>query len=157
MKNKKKLLVFFGIFVIVVGLISIYILDNKSNSYKMANGLVKVELKPDLRYDIDLEHPKVFNSYADFSLYFDSKNINEADFNNSNYAVIILSYDECSYTNVVPTKYVIKGKNINVTAYHDGCSTCKPLYAYYAVKVNKNITELNQNTKSIARNKNKCN
>ena len=57
MKNKKKLLVFFGIFVIVVGLISIYILDNKSNSYKMANGLVKVELKPDLRYDIDLEHP----------------------------------------------------------------------------------------------------
>ena len=71
----------------------------------------------------------------------------------NNYAIIVLTYDNCSFINVVPTKYTIDGKTLNVIAYHDGYSTCEPLYAYYAVKVDKAITELALNVKWIARDK----
>lgn len=95
----------------------------------------------------------VFDNYKDFSMYFNSKNIKEDYFNSNNYAILVLTYDNCSYTNIVPTKYNINGKTLNVTAYHDGYSTCEPLYAYYAVKVDKKITELNLNVKWIVREK----
>lgn len=158
MKIKKSLILFLGIIVIVaIGLTIIYLLNNKSDSYQMANGIIKIELKSDVQYDIDLEHLHVFDNYEDFSMYFNSESIKKYYFDSNNYAILILPYDDCSYTNIVPTKYNIVGKTLYVTAYHDGYSSCKPLYAYYAVKVNKNITKLNLNINWIARNKNESN
>ena len=157
MKNKKRVIIFLVIFVIVIVAVVAYILINKQGSYKVAKGLVKLDLKSEAQYDIDLEHLQVFNNYADFSLYFDNKNKSEADFDNNNYAVIILTYDDCSFTNVVPTKYKIHNETIDITAYHDGCSSCPPLYAYYAVKVDKNISSLTQYINWIVRNEEECN
>ena len=156
MKIKKYTYLFIAITLVFIILGSIYVINNKSNSNKIAKGLIKVELKPNIQYDNDIEHPKVIESYSEFLSYFTSSSIRAEEFDKNNYAIIILNYDNCSYTNVVPTKYNIFGNTINVTAYHDGCSSCKPLYAYYAVKINKNIKKINQNIKWIARNKNEC-
>ena len=158
MKNRKNLILFLAIIVIVaIGLTITYLLNSKSSSYKIADGITKIELKSDVQYDIDLEHLHVFDNYEDFSIYFNSESIKKDYFDSNNYAILILNYDECSYTNVVPTKYTVVGNKLNVTAYHDGFSTCEPLYAYYAVKVNKDITELNLNINWIARNKDERN
>ena len=158
MKNKKFLLLVCAIIVIII---IVFILvknaNYKTNSFKIADGMVKVDLKSGTEYDIDLENASVFTNYDDFSEYFNSSEITSNDFNNNNYAIITLIYDTCKYTNVVPTKYTIFGNTINIKAYHDGCSSCAPLYSYYAVKVSKQKTALKVNIKWIARDKNSCN
>lgn len=156
MKDRK--LLYLGIVILVVILIELLMsfMNNKLDDQKVADGLTEVKLKAGIVYDSDLEHIKVFGSYKTFSLYFNSETINEQAFNNNNYAIIVLTYDECKYTNVVPAKFKIYGNNINVTAYHDGCSSCQPLYAYYAVRVDKKKTEMYQRINWIARNKSEC-
>lgn len=140
--------------IVVIASMIVNLLNSKSYSYQIADGIFKIELKSGVQYNIDFEHLRVFDNYTNFSLYFNSENINEYHFNVNNYAILVLTYDACSYTNVVPIKYTIDGKILNVTAYQDGYSTCEPLYAYYAVKDDKDLIELDLDVRWIARDKN---
>ena len=156
MKRKHIILIFICLIIGVIIAVFVSNLINKTDTFKIANGISKVELKDGVQYDIDLEHATVFTNYDSFSAYFTSENISKEDFDKNNYAIITFSYDECMNTNIIPTKYTISGSNIKVTVYHDGCSSCAPLSVYYAVKVDKDITQLNITSNLIARNDKNC-
>ena len=79
----------------IFGLLGLLIIKNvnyknNANSYKIADGMIKVNLKSDKQYIIDLEHSKVFTNYDDFSLYFDNSDITKESFDNSNYSIFTI-------------------------------------------------------------------
>ena len=160
MNKKNVLLSLICCIIMVIGILSVIVIKNKNreNSYQVADGMIKVDLKSNaLDFDMDLENAKVYTNYNDFSSNFNSSTITLSDFDNNNYAVIALPYDECRYTNVIPTKYRFVGNSIKVIAYHDDCSSCPPMYSYYAIKVAKKVVNLKINIKWIARNGENCN
>lgn len=109
-------------------------------------------------YDRIIEEDNyVFTNYEDFASKFQSEVINEDSFNEHNYALITILYDECSEKNVTPTKYRIYGNIIKVDiSYTAKCGVCAPQKMYYLLAVDKSITDAEISYDYHANNKVHC-
>ena len=157
MKNKN--IIYIGILLLLlVALVFVFFMVNKKEEVSdngIADGMYKVEYKFG-EDSVDVSLPSVFTNYDDFSGYFKSSEINKDSFKENNYAVITLTYDECKYTNVVPSEYTVNENILDVVAYHDGCSACKPKYAYYVAKIEKSLKNVDVHVNWIARDVSDC-
>ena len=84
---------------------------------------------------------EIYNNYNDLTKDFRNTKIRETDFNNNNYLVIKIDYNPCSDENITPVGYKIDGNNIKINIeYKAVCGLCAPDYLYYAIKIDKDIT-----------------
>ena len=90
----------------------------------------------------------VFTSLEEYHSRFNNDLLTEKDFENNNYLLLSVFYDECSEKNITPTSYTINGTDVNVVfKYESSCGICAPSYLYYLLKLDKNITSVKTNIK----------
>lgn len=108
----------------------------------------------DLRVDNN-----VLTSYEAYKNVFKDLNneITEEIFYNNNYAVVEILYDECSEKNVRLKSYDLNNDELEVIVTYDStCGVCAPQYIYYLVPLDKSVTSVTVNVKSVVTSRETC-
>ena len=103
-----------------------------------------IELKEVSEIDNKFKYEKpyeLYKSYNELKEDFKESTIKESDFKNNNYLVIKINYNPCSDEDITPVGYKVNDNKIKVNIeYKAVCGGCAPDYIYYAIKVDKDIT-----------------
>ncbi len=101
---------------------------------------------------------EIITSVEEFNSKFGTKELKESDFEEKNYAVLIVSYDNCSQKNFELEKYEKVGNQLRAYFTQEKkCKECTSKFRYYFLPVGKDVTEeLNISVDYQTKNNPKC-
>jgi hypothetical protein len=101
---------------------------------------------------------EIFKSYEEFNTRFGSKELSEDEFEENNFAVLIVSYDSCSQKKLELEKYEKVGDQLRAYfTLEKDCNDCAAKFRYYFLPVAKDVTEeLNISVDYQTKNNPKC-
>ena len=101
---------------------------------------------------------EVIESYDEFKSKFGSNKLSESSFEDNNYAVLIVSYDDCSQKNFSLEKYEKVGNQLRAYfTLEKNCKECTSKFRYYFLPVDKDVKEeLNVSIDYQTKNNPKC-
>lgn len=140
------------IFIIIVTII-IILVTLKYQNISIKKDIIKIKVKNHIQKDY-----KLYTNYNDLKKDFELSKIKQKDFENNNILVIKIDYDPCSEEDINITKYKLNKNKIDIyIEYKADCGVCAREQLYYAIKLNKKITDPKLNIKSKAKNNPNCN
>ena len=168
MKNKKNAKVreavkdnnlLIGIIIIVVLALFIGLLYLVFDKKEESNAVTDVKQLGYYDYDHKLidDSSYVFTSYEEYYEIVKSDILNKKDFEEKNFVLYELMYDECSESNVKIDSYKLDGTELNIkVSYTSKCGLCAPEYLYFLIPVEKTVTNVEINEEFVARNNPNC-
>ncbi len=165
---KKKHLIILSAIVLPIICVSIAIIvsknTNNSNNNNVINNNYSDSKSIELEYqgyleDMDYDNTNyVFKSYEEYNKYFDEDKVTKNDFNDSNYVLIPIKFNECHEYDFNVNRYDIQGDTINVfVTYNTSCGVCAQSFIYFLIPIDKNITINNINVEYEVLKKSNCN
>ena len=141
MKKIYKVLIVVLITFLLIGIIVFIKLNKPKISIKDKRFILLEEIN-EIDNKFDYQKPyEIYENYNELIKEFKKSTIKENDFKNNNYLIIKVNYNPCSDENITPVGYKINNNKININIeYEAKCGLCAPDYLYYALKVDKNIT-----------------
>ena len=140
--------------VIIIGVIVFFVMKKAQKSSYNSSFLYIGKYSDN---EFILEKGYVFRDYDDFKTKLNSNKLKEKDFENNNYVLIPISYDECAEKDVTPAKYTIRDNNIDVLVeYEANCGGCASINEYYLIKVDKKVVFSSVDIKYKATNEIHC-
>ena len=155
---KKYYKIIFALAIIVIAIIVGLIIKKEEVNYKANEDFIFITSNDSMGWNSNNKNEyyksgHIFTSYSDFYSFFGNKNeLDENDFVNNNYVLIIIS-GGCNSTKLYPTSYNWKGNTLNVKVkFISGCGNCEPTKSYYVLPIEKNKSYVNvkYNYKSYA-------
>ena len=138
MNNKKTIISIIVVSILLVLSVVLFTSNKKEDKIIKNKDFIKLESNTELE---DFKEYKIYKSYSELQTDFKLSKIKETDFNNNNYLVIEVNYNPCSDGNITPTSYDIKNNKVNIEIkYKRKCGLCAPSVYYYALKVDKKLT-----------------
>ena len=102
---------------------------------------------------------RVFTDYNSYSYYFDSTTLTKEDFEKNNYYIFKIQYDPCSEedfrVNTYRGDFSRQEYEIGIS-YKAKCGGCAPEYLFYALKLDKDVTNPKVKVDYNARNTPNC-
>ena len=147
-KNNKYLKIIF----VIIGTLFISLIILK---YQITTKKEIIELK--VKNSIEEEY-KLYTKYNDLKEDFEIEKISQKDFEDNNILVVKVEYDPCSEDDIKVTNYSINKNKIKFyVEYKADCGVCLREEVYYAIKLDKKITNPKIDIESKALNKPNCN
>ena len=113
---------------------------------------ISIDSKNDFVFlnNISLEsnvHSYLFKDYDEFeNMTHVTNTLNKSDFDNNNYFMFRVTYDECAEKDLKLTNYYIKDNYVNIKAsYTMVCDNCEYKSNYYVIPVDKKYNNLSYN------------
>ena len=87
-----------------------------------------------------------YDDYAsimqDIELESKNKTLSATDFDNNNFALVVVRHDDCSEENIEPSKFEVTEGKVSITFDYDSkCGLCAPSFRFYAFRLNKSVAE----------------
>ena len=158
---KKRILIICTIILCIALAVFSYIILSKNSNTGSKTNVVNIKMHKDFKQVMDSDQRivvsnNIITSYYEYKNLFDSDELKKEDFDNKNYLIVELT-SNCDIVTMAPTKYKIKNNKIDITVeYEASCGLCAPVYSYYLLNIDKNITSLETNIKYEAINEVKC-
>jgi len=132
--------------------------DNNSGNKPINNVKDKFVYLGSYKDELIGEKNYVIKTYEEYINLFNDDKLTEEDFNDYNYILVPITYDVCADTDIEPVSYKVSDNKYTVKfQYKAECGVCPSEYMYYALKVDKNVTDIDLDIKYEAINKPECN
>ena len=142
-----------GIIVLAIVATILIILNNQNQHVRKIEELRDSYIYLGSGHDVDSETSAIsdrivtdYSSYQNAIQYITFANPNatrltKSDFDNHNYAIVVVRYDECSEDNLEPSELTATTDQVHIVFDYDStCGLCAAEYLFYAFKLDKNIT-----------------